>query len=195
MIGISRNNVLQNAARVQLGNGISGILGLGIVSGNNTLVNSSLYDATSEDTFIGQWLHQNPSAENFTFGLALDPPVMLPLPTSSSIRGSVNDPTEEGVMGTSAGMLHLAQPNPSFFDSDSLVWINTYDTKLPQSQNSTIPPSPWTVILDGWSLVTSYNSLKSPGEMSVDIDPIYTGLYIPFDQALLIRKLLRFDAA
>ena len=195
MIGNSRNNVLQNAARVQLGYGISGILGLGIVSGNNTLSNSSLYDATPEDTFIGQWLHQNPSAANFTFGLALDPPVILPLPTSPSIRENVTDPIEEGVVGTPAGMLHLAQPNPSFFDSDSLVWVSTDGTGLLRSQNSTIPLSPWAIMLNGWSLVTSYNSLKSSGEMSVDIDPIYTGLYIPFDQALLIRKLLRFDTA
>lgn len=194
---LQEQNSLQQAARMQLGGEISGIAGLGTNRKQDVtpLANSSAYQASFEDSIIGQWFRKNPNAANFTFGLALEPPAILPQmisasPDNTDSAGAVI----EGTVGTGAGALHLMQTDKSFFDSDSTRWVDANVNASMRSPKSSLPSSDWTVILDGWTFSTQSNLLSSNGQIMVDIDPMYTNIYIPQNQAILIRKALPISA-
>jgi hypothetical protein len=193
---LQEQNSLQQAARMQLGSDISGIAGFGMnrQQGVAPSANASAYQANFEDSIIGQWFRQHHNAENFTFGLSLDSPAILPQMNSAPLNNtSSTGAVIEGAAGTSAGTLHLMQADESFFDADSVRWVDANVNSSMRSPESDLPPSDWTVILDGWTFSTRNNLLSSHGQIVADIDPMYTNIYIPRNQAILIRKVVPFN--
>ncbi|KAI0814783.1 aspartic peptidase domain-containing protein [Irpex lacteus] len=166
---------------------ISGVVGLGTNRRHfdATSGTSSVYRPTLEDSMVGQWLRQSPTAENFTFGLSLEPPVKLPQASRTSLNNSLSV-----TAGTRAGTLQLLPLDQQLVASDSISWIDANVNSYMASRNGSIPVSDWTVVLDGWSFTNGQIQSSSTGEIVVDIDPIYTNLYLPRDQALLIHAAI-----
>lgn len=174
------NNILEQAADMQLGKEVSGILGLGTnrVTPPGT---KGEYNASFEDSVIGQWFLTYPEPANFTFGMAVGAPVIVPQQDS-------NPAATAGVPADSdAGMIHLLQPDASYYKADQVSWV-TANASAGGDITGSIPPSDWTVVLDGWVASTQKNQLASKGQIVADLDPMYTALYVPQDQAALIRE-------
>lgn len=153
-----------------LGEGISGILGLG-TNGGATDSSSGLGFA---DSIYGQWLGRNPARSNFSFGMMLKPPTIEPKDDAQ------------------AGTLHWTKPDSSFFHSDKVVFKSVVDaSSAPANQNSTGTPDTgkdWTVSLDGWIAAVDSTHLSNTGPVIAVIDPLYPNIYLPGSQAKIIRK-------
>lgn len=182
------NNMQHNILRGE----ISGVVGLGTNRRHfdTTSGTSKFYRPTLEDSMVGQWLRQSPTAENFTFGLSLEPPVKLPQASRTSLNNSLSV-----TAGTRAGTLQLLPLDQQLVASDSISWIDANVNSYMASRNGSITVSDWTVVLDGWSFTNGQIQSSSTGEIVVDIDPMYTNLYLPRDQALLIREFIYYDCS
>ena len=129
---------------------------------------------------MGQWLRANPQADSFTFGMALNSPVaqaaLRGVPSSNATGGSTD------LAGTPAGVVHMLQPDRSSFVDSSIAWA-----QVNNSLNAQDDPQDWTVAFDGWTLVTDDGTNSHTKQITANIDPLYQGLYLPLDQASLIR--------
>lgn len=177
-------NPLQDASDAAVGSGISGFLGLGTNRGpapNGT----NVYKPAFLDSIFGQWLKTHPTAENFTFGMLLEPPVMTPK-NFSSPDTKIPLPTK-----SSAGTLHWLETDPSFYRSDQVSYA-TVDYGLASSMSSVTDPQDWVVGFDGWTATvttggkaTTQVSLRDT--ITANVDPMYQGIYIPLTQATTLR--------
>lgn len=171
----------QDTSGFTVGQGLNGLIGIGT---NRNLAsrssNNSAYSGNFEDSIMGQWLRANPQADNFTFGMALSSPVV-----QATLRGdssSNSTASENSAADTPAGVLHMLQPDHSAYVADSVAWATVDNSLNPQDD-----PQDWTVPLDGWTLIAGTNQVNSRKQMVANIDPLYTGMYLPLDQATLIR--------
>ncbi|KAI0076923.1 hypothetical protein K474DRAFT_1662305 [Panus rudis PR-1116 ss-1] len=179
------------------GFGVSGMVGLGTNRGqkNNASISgsslnsskpTSTYQPNFEDSVFGQWLLLNPTADNFTFGVALNAPRVKP---KQSPSGNTSLPPAEPTLpytGDTAGIVHWLQPDPSYYDADTLQFVTAGD-----SVNSlTSDPQDWTVAFNGWTFVDSANQVSNRQPIVVNIDPLYQGMYLPLDQATLIHDAI-----
>jgi hypothetical protein len=128
---------------------------------------------------IGQWLYTFSQQENFTFALAVGSPIMTPQQDNSS-----SSPSGSQASSSDAGILHLLQPDPAYYDPDNVCWVSANTST--DANTGDIPPSDWTVVLDGWVASTKSNQLSSKGQIVAEFEPMYTNVYIPQDQAALI---------
>lgn len=179
---------MAQAFHAQLGSEVSGIVGLGTNRAPKTSSggsgNVTAFKTGFADSIIGQWFNEYKNAPNFTFGIALNEPLIKPT--------NVNDTSSSSfAAGAAAGTMHLMQPDHSVYSADTVKWVNANVST--SGSNTTLPQSDWTVILDGWTFATQNNQLASKGQIVADIDPIYTGLYVPQDQATLMRKYNHVD--
>ncbi|KAI0762409.1 aspartic peptidase domain-containing protein [Fomes fomentarius] len=149
-------------------NGISGVLGLGTLKKPSGAAN---FSANFDDGLYGQYYIRNPEASNFTFGLALKPSPVIP---SNSSDLSIA-PGSESLADTDAGTVHWLQPDDSAFEQDKVQWRTQPD---------------WTVSLDGWSATIGNNNVGQSGGILVNVDPYYSGLYLPGTAARLIHDVI-----
>lgn len=171
----------QDTSGFTIGDGLNGMIGIGT---NRNLAprssNSSAYSGNFEDSIMGQWLRANPQADSFTFGMALNSPVaqaaLRGVPSSNATGGSTD------LAGTPAGVVHMLQPDRSAFVDSSIAWA-----QVNNSLNAQDDPQDWTVAFDGWTLVTDDGTNSHTKQITANIDPLYQGLYLPLDQASLIR--------
>lgn len=172
-------NIIQQASNAIIGNEIPGFLGLGTNRGP-ALNDSNLYTPTFRDSIFGQWLSIHPTALNFTFGMALQPPIVKPRNASSNgINASLP-------AFSNAGTLHWLQTDPSFYNSDQVSWV-TVDYSLGDSGDNGIDPQDWLVSLDGWVAICGNSEIKTQAKITANVDPLYQGIYIPLNQARSLR--------
>ena len=150
-----------------LTNGISGIFGLGT---NRAPAGQSSSPIGFNDSIFGQWFPRNPGHTNFTFGMMLQPP-------SSSA-------------GSDGGVLHWLKPNSAFFKPDQVSWVNV-DSAISATTNNgstTTPGQDWTVALNGWTATVGSTRLSNTQPVVAVVDPLFPNIYLPADQAKIIRK-------
>jgi hypothetical protein len=147
-------------------NGVSGIFGLGHNRG------SALPGIGFSDSIYGQWLPRNPTHDNFTFGMALQPP------------------TPKVKSGDEAGVLHWLKPDPSFYHTDQTTFTPVQlpkDTAQSQANSSSVAHD-WSVALDGWQFVIGTTHLSNTESVVAAVDPLFPNIYLPANEAKLIRK-------
>ncbi len=164
----------QQSSNPLLSNGISGIFGLGTNRVSNGSDSNSAI--TFADSIFGQWLSRNPGHDNFTFGMALQPAGLNPLD------------------GSEAGTLHWLKPDPSYYKPDQVSWVTVSNNAAATSDTSgngtsSTSGQDWMVELDGWTASVGDTHLSNTASVVADVDPMYPNIYLPTDQARLIRKL------
>lgn len=91
-----------------------------------------------------------------------------------------------------AGTLHWLQPNSDAYDQSQLVWKNVDNSvtgQLPVSSNST-SGGDWFVGLDGWLVASGNNHITNTETVVATVDPLYSEMYLPQNEARLIRMFL-----
>lgn len=185
-------NSLTGAANAQIGEEVSGIVGFGTnrqaaIAAAGTPNES--YIPQYEDSFIGQFFHNWPEDANFIFGVQLNSPVVVPSPNGGVVPvASAASRTGNGVLaGSDAGVVHLLWSDPGYYKTEGVAWVWVDPSATPTVENATVPPSDWAIVLDGWVASTQNTQLSSKGKIVADLDPLYTGIYIPQDQAEVIH--------
>ncbi len=174
------SRIEQNSG-IQLGNGLSGLIGIGTNRGSPG--NISGFSANFGDSIMGQFFLANPRAVNFTFGMMLNKPLKTP-------RGSTASSSPVSGAGSAAGVLHWLQPDPSAYDSSKLSWataINGTTAGFPTVSSNTTGAGDWFLNFDGWMMSSSINSISSTNPILATVDMLYPEIYLPADQAVLIR--------
>ncbi|KAF7793596.1 hypothetical protein EIP86_004710 [Pleurotus ostreatoroseus] len=87
-------------------------------------------------------------------------------------------------------MLHLLQPDPTQYVTANVTWVTANASLIDVPGNTTVPLGDWSSVLDGWLFENSQNELKSKGSIVANIDPFYTGIYLPQQQAALIHDAI-----
>ncbi|KAI0796369.1 aspartic peptidase domain-containing protein [Irpex lacteus] len=185
IVGDADDSSIGQASRAQVGKGLSGMIGLGTAKQTTSSSNQSIYTPQFGDSPFGQWLAQHPAALNFSFGMALNPP-------RDTQRG--NDASIAQVSGESdeAGVLHWLQPDSTAYDPSKLVWKtvdNSVSPQLPVSSNAT-SGADWFVPMDGWVMVSGSDRLTHSQGFIATVDPLYSDMYLPADQAKLIHDTI-----
>ena len=185
MVNQLSNTEVQQAAGLQVGNGLSGLIGLG--SNRNptpSTGNSSSFIANFNDSIAGQFFIRNPTAVNFTFGMQLNAPLNAPRGnnvTSAPVNGA----------GDPAGILHWLMPDSNAYDVSKVQWTTANNDastgNLPTVSTNGTGAGDWIVGLDGWVMNSGNNHVSNTASVVGTIDPAYTDLYLPADQARLIR--------
>ena len=178
-------SVLEQASNAMIGTSLSGIIGLGSNRGSTASSgNSSGYVANFYDSIAGQFFIRNPTAVNFTFGMMLNTPLSVP-------RGSNSSSAIKGA-GDPAGILHWLQPDPSAYDSSKVSWVDATSTAtIPTVASNSTGAGDWFVGLDGWVLNSGNNHVSNTNSVVGTVDPLYTDMYLPADQARLIRTCFK----
>ncbi|KAI1790434.1 acid protease [Ganoderma leucocontextum] len=166
-------------------NGISGLVGLGTLK-NPT--NATGFSANFYDSLYGQYYIRNPEAVNFTFGMALSPSPVIPGNSSTQLSiaagGSASSFADQG-----AGTIHWLQPDPSAYDASKVTWRTVEGSitsgYLPRNQQPDL-----TVQLNGWSAKIGNTNVGNGAGILVNLDPYYSGIYLPGSQALLIHDAI-----
>ena len=168
-------------------NGVSGLLGLGTLKRPTTAAG---FPASFDDGIYGQYYIRNPDATNFTFGMALKPSPVIPGNGSSLTI----PPGAQSLADSNVGTIHWLQPDTSAYQQDKMQWT-TVQSGVSSGYLAGNDQPDLTVQLDGWSAKIGNNNVASTGTILVNIDPYYSGIYMPFSQARLIREFLAVDAA
>lgn len=172
---------LAQASNAEVGNGLSGLIGLATNKNVPPTDSSSVYQAQFADSIYGQVLERNPARTNFTFGMQLGRPLNIP-------RGNASTNNVLSTTPGDPGTLHWLQPDDSAYDQSKLQWM---DAGPPQGSapfaNST---GDWYVSLDGWVLVSGNNHVSNSKSVVATVDPLYTEMYLPQDQARLIHDAI-----
>ncbi len=163
------------------GYGISGLVGLGTLKNPS---NATGFSANFDDGLYGQYYIRNPQAVNFTFGMALNPSPVIPGNSSTqlSIAAGASSLADQG-----AGTIHWLQPDPSAYDASQVTW-STVQGGVTTGYLSGNQQPDFTVQLNGWSAKIGNTNVANGAGILVNVDPYYSGLYLPGSQALLIRK-------
>ena len=149
----------------------SGLLGLG--------TNANGKSGDFYDTLFGGWLTRNPTRNNFTFGMALQPP----------------DFTSDGDLGN-GGTLHWVVPDPSAYIGE-VVWNNasvalTAPDEPAESDTSAdvtpeLPEADWRIAIDEWSVTGGGSALSRELSSSFAIiEPFYPNIYFPESEAAIL---------
>lgn len=148
------------------------------------------YQPTFQDSLVGQFLLRQPEATNFTFGLALEKPVIHAQPHGTSPSTLPLSPAA----GLPAGVLSLLGVDSALYSVNNVSWVTANISETTNSTsasgNSSIPQGDWSIIMNGWELDSRNNTMQSKGKILANIDPIYTGIYLPQDQVTLIRECI-----
>lgn len=85
-----------------------------------------------------------------------------------------------------AGLVNLLRPEDYAYNDGSLAWTQV-NNSLPV--NAATDPKDWIFNLDGWIFLMSNDAtrISNKAAMTVTVSPFYQGIYIPFNQAKLIR--------
>lgn len=140
---------------------------------------TSNFSANFDDTIFGEWLNRNMDQDIFQFGMDLNPPVATP--TSTTGQAAVS-PTS-----TNAGTLHWLQPDSSAYNTQKVAYKTVQSNSSVNYAGGSQPD--WSVALDGWSLAVGSDTVSSSEQMISAIDPYYTDIYFPTQQAQLISML------
>ncbi|PIL30718.1 hypothetical protein GSI_06886 [Ganoderma sinense ZZ0214-1] len=165
------------------GYGVSGLVGLGTLK---TPTNATGFNANFGDSIYGQYYIRNPDAVNFTFGMLLDPSPVIPGNSSTQLRIAAGTPSLEG---SSGGTIHWLQPDSSSYDQNSLSWCNVQGGITGGYLSNNQQPD-WTVQLNGWAATIGNNHVGNGATLLANIDPFYSGIYLPGSQALLIHDAI-----
>lgn len=170
-----------SATATPFGYGISGLVGLGTLKNPS---NATGFSANFYDGIYGQYYIRNPEAANFTFGMALNPSPVIPGNSSTqlSLAAGASSLADQG-----AGTIHWLQPDPSAYDASQMIWRTVEGGVTSGYLTNNLQPD-LTVQLDGWSAKIGNSSVATSGGILANIDPYYSGIYLPGPQALLIRK-------
>ncbi|KAJ3553899.1 hypothetical protein NM688_g3373 [Phlebia brevispora] len=175
---------LEQDSNADIGSGLSGLIGIGTNRGSPS--NASGFSANFEDSIMGQFFLRNSAVANFTFGMMLNSPLNTP-------RGSNASSAPVDGAGTSAGVLHWLQPDPSAYDTSKVSWLNaTNDAAggVPTVDTNTTGSGDWFVSLDGWVMNAGNNHVSNTQSVVATVDPMYTEMYLPADQARLIHDAI-----
>ncbi|KAH9938982.1 acid protease [Epithele typhae] len=163
---------------------VSGLFGLGTLKQATTAAG---FPASFDDSIYGQYYIRNPGATNFTFGMDLKPSPVVPGSGSSlSIQPGQESLAQEAA---NVGTMHWLQPDTSAYQADKLQTVSVQSGisggYLP---NSTQPDL--TVQLGGWSEKAGSNNVGGGSGMLANIDPYYSGIYMPGSQARLFHDAI-----
>lgn len=168
--------VVTGAKNVFEGN-VAGVIGLGTNRIPATPPGMN-FTAQFTDSIFGQWLYLNPNASSISVGMNIAPPIITPKNTSSI---ALNMAVSSG-----AGQLDWLQPNTTAYNTTQVA------TKIVQTLsgvtymgNSSSQPD-WTVGLEAWSFASSSAQVSNEEVMPTTVDPYYTGIYFPLEQARLL---------
>ena len=156
------------------GSALSGIVGFGANQQQPT-TSSSAFQPSFSDTIFAQWLHNNPTALNFSFGMDLKSP-----PSSPAQSGGGDISTSDG------GNLDWLQPDPTKYDSSQVQWKSV--NNLASDGGSSSAAQDWSVSLDGFVFVAGENKIQNSKAVVGQVEPMYPNLYLPQDEATLIRE-------
>ncbi|THH09422.1 hypothetical protein EW145_g2033 [Phellinidium pouzarii] len=163
--------IVANTSSSLFSNVTSGLVGLG------TNANGAAGDFL--DTIFGQWLADHPTHDNFTFGMALQPPIF-----------TSDDDTGNG------GILHWVVPDSNAYVGN-VSW-NTADVSSaivgsPTSSNGVsdtvantspeLPESDWTIEMDGWTVTTSETIVSNSSKAQTVVEPFIPDIMFPQGQA------------
>ncbi|KAI0757576.1 aspartic peptidase domain-containing protein [Daedaleopsis nitida] len=163
-------------------NGISGIIGLGTLKKSTNAAN---FSASFDDGLYGQYYIRNPEASNFTFGMALKPSPVIPSDSNNTLAIPAGSQSLED---SDAGTVHWLQPDSSAYQQDQVQWRTVQSVSGGYLANSEQPD--WTVSLDGWSAKIGNLNVGNGASMMVNVDPYYSGIYMPGTQAHLIHDAI-----
>ncbi|KAH8092477.1 aspartic peptidase domain-containing protein [Cristinia sonorae] len=180
------SNVLNQVSGANVAGSVSGLVGLGtnrkVTSGGSSTPDLSTYTPNFEDSIMGQWLSIHPTALNFTFGIALNKPLLTP-------KKNTGTPPTLPTIPSTAGIVHWLQPDDTAYDSKTLSWASVNTS--PDTQNPfATDPQDWIVNLDGWTVAVGPNTLRHNAPFVANVDPLYQGIYIPLDQATIIHAAI-----
>lgn len=144
----------------------SGLIGLG--------TNANGASGDFFDTVYGQWLIHNPSRDNFTFGMALQPPTF----TSDDDQGN-------------GGVLHWTVPDPTAFEG-GISWntanVSTGSQDVSDTSANTgleLPESDWSIEMDGWAASISGTAVANSSKTMAIVEPFFSDMFFPSSQAIL----------
>ncbi|KAH9855826.1 acid protease [Lenzites betulinus] len=161
---------------------VSGLLGLGTLKKPTTAAG---FSASFDDGLYGQYYIRNPDASNFTFGLDLKNSPVIPSNSSTLKIASGSS----SLADSDAGTLHWLQPDESAYQTDQVQWRTAQDSITSgYLANNTQPDL--TVELDGWTAKIGTNNVGVNDSILVNVDPYYSGLYLPEQQARLIHDAI-----
>ncbi|RPD59406.1 acid protease [Lentinus tigrinus ALCF2SS1-6] len=163
-------------------NGVSGLLGLGTLKKPTTAAG---FPATFDDGIYGQYYIRNPEATNFTFGMALKPSPVIPGNGSSLTI----PPGAKSLADSNVGTIHWLQPDTSAYQQDKMQWT-TVQSGISSGYLTGNEQPDLTVKLDGWSAKIGSNNVANGDGILVNIDPYYSGIYMPGSQARLIHDAI-----
>ena len=115
------------------------------------------------DTPAANWLARNPAQENFSYGMALNPPSNF---------------------SSDGGVMHWLQPDPSFYEGD-VAW----KTMISANASSATNMSTWFVEMDAWSVSggnPAFNISQSGIQLLTFLDPFYSSIVFPQSAARAI---------
>lgn len=161
------------------GGGASGIVGLGANLQQAPSTTASAFQPTFSDSIYAQWLNDNPTALNFSFGMDLRPPSNGPVQSGGDV--SLID----------GGNLDWLQPDPSKYQTNQVQWKPVSNAVTGGGANTTLNSTvaqDWTVSLDGFVFVDGNNKVQNSQAVVGQVEPMYPNLYLPFSEASLIRE-------
>ncbi|TCD71460.1 hypothetical protein EIP91_010166 [Steccherinum ochraceum] len=164
------------------GGGVSGIVGLGANLQQAPTPSSSAFQPGFSDSIYAQWLNNNPTALNFSFGMDLKPP------TGASQNYGGGD-----ISLFDGGNLDWLQPDPSKYDTSQVQWKSVSNAVSGGGANTTANSTAaqdWTVALDGFVFVDGDNQLQNSRQVVGQVEPMYPNMYLPLDEATLIHATI-----
>ncbi|TCD60281.1 hypothetical protein EIP91_010433 [Steccherinum ochraceum] len=176
------SNIINQASGANIAGGVSGLVGLGTNRGVPPSSSNTTFNPSFGDSIMGQWLGIHPTALNFSFGVALDTPVVTPKPNTVP-SSAISAPS-------TAGTVHWLQPDDTAYDATTLAFAPVNSTQASLQASLATDPQDWVVTLDGWLFVSNGDSINHRQQIVANVDPLYQGIYIPLDQATLIHAAI-----
>ena len=147
---------------------VSGLVGLG-TGRSPRPSNSSGFQATFSDTIYGGWLSRNPMQSNFTFGLRLAPPTLLPYNQS----GGTGTPAVSTSSNSSGGVLHWLHPDSSAYDASRLQTLSMATNTSADIFPGDGSQPDWTVQIDGFTISSGSLTTTQNRKITTTLDFAY----------------------
>lgn len=148
----------------------SGLIGLG--------TNANGANGDFLDTIFGGWFTRNPTHNNFSFGMALQPPTF----TSDDDNGN-------------GGILHWVVPDSSAYEgeiawNDANVAGTAPDTVAGMALDNSyaLPESDWTIECEGWVASMGSSAVSNSSKNQVIVEPYFSSINFPLNQANALCK-------
>ena len=110
--------------------------------------------------------------------MQLGSPLNIPRGNTTQLTSPIATPAGD------PGTLHWLQPDTSAYDQSQVSWVDAGASSGSPPLNST---GDWYMSLDGWVLNAGDNHVSNSRSVVATVDPMYSDLYLPHDQATLIR--------